>query len=126
VLNTALYFAFYRVGAWGVPLAISLANIAGVALLFVALRRRIGRLDLTATVRSFVRVAAASAALALVSFAIWWALDRVLGRSFAAQALSLGAALTVGGVVYLGVCRALGVREVATLLSLRDRFRRDR
>ncbi len=64
VLNTALYFAFYRVGVWGIPLAISLANVAGVALLFVALRRRAGRVDLTATVSSFLRVALASAALA--------------------------------------------------------------
>ncbi len=124
VLNTALYGAFYRVGAWGVPLAISLANIAGVAMLFVALRRRIGRLDLTETARSFVRVAAASIVLAAVSFGVWWALDRALGRSFPAQVLSLGAALALGVVVYLATCRALGAREVATLLSLRDRFRR--
>jgi len=124
VLNTALYFAFYRLGAWGVPLAISLANIAGVALLVVAFRRRLGRLDLTGTVRSFIRVAAASAALAAVSFAVWWALDRALGRGLAGQALSLGAGLAVGGCVYLGACRVLGVREVTTLLSLRDRFRR--
>ena len=50
VLNVALYVVFYRVGTWGIPLAISLANIAGVAMLLVALRRRIGRIDLTATV----------------------------------------------------------------------------
>jgi len=124
VLNTALYFAFYRVGAWGVPLAISLANIAGVTLLVVTLRRRIGPLDLTGTLGSLLRVVAASAPLAVVSFAIWWALDRALGRSFPGQLLSLGVALCVGSGVYLVASRALGVREVATLLSLRDRFRR--
>ncbi|MDQ3163016.1 MAG: murein biosynthesis integral membrane protein MurJ [Actinomycetota bacterium] len=124
VLNTALYFAFYRVGAWGVPLAISLANIAGVTLLVLALRRRLGRLDLTAIARSFLRVAAASAVLAAVAFGTWWLLDDALGRSFGAQALSLSAALAAGGAVYLGVCRALGAPEVASLLSLRDRFRR--
>jgi putative peptidoglycan lipid II flippase len=125
LLNTALYFVFYRVGAWGVPLAISLANIAGVALLFVALRRRVGRVDLTETTRSFLLVCLASAALALVSFGVWWALDDTLGRSFPAQLLSVGAALLAGGGVYLAACRALGVPEIATLLSLRDRFRRD-
>jgi len=125
VLNTALYFVFYRVGAWGVPLAISLANIAGVVLLFAALRRRVGRIDLSETTRSFLRVCLASAALALVAFGVWWALDDVLGRSFPAQVLSLGAALVAGGGVYLAACRALGVPEIATLLSLRDRFRRD-
>jgi putative peptidoglycan lipid II flippase len=126
VLNTALYFALYPVGAWGVPLAIALANIAGVAMLAVALRRRLGRLELGPTVSSFARVLGACAVLAVVSFGVWWLLDDALGRSFAAQALSLGAALTVGAVVYIGLCRALRVPEVATLLSLRDRFRRDR
>ena len=66
VLNTALYFVFYPVGAWAVPLAISLANIAGVGLLVIALRRRLGRLDLAATVSSFLRVALACLALGRV------------------------------------------------------------
>ncbi len=126
VLNTALYFAFYPVGAWGVPLAISLANIAGVGMLVVALRRRLGRLDLTTTVSSFLRVAVACVALAVVSYGAWWALDRALGRSLGAQAVSVGTALIAGSVAYLAVCRALRVPEVTTLLSLRDRFRRDR
>ena len=126
VLNTALYFAFYPVGAWGVPLAISLANIAGVGLLVVALRRRLGQLDLADTVSSFVRVAIACVALGAVAYGVWWALDRALGGSFAAQMVSVGAALVAGSGVYLLACRALRVPELATLLSLRDRFRRDR
>ncbi len=125
VLNTALYFVFYRVGTWGVPLAISIANIFGAVLLFVALRRRIGRIDLTETTRSFLLVCLASVALGLVAFGVWWGLDEVLGRSLPAQLLSLGAALVAGGAVYLAACRVLGVPEIATLLSLRDRFRRD-
>jgi putative peptidoglycan lipid II flippase len=125
VLNTALYFAFYPLGAWGIPLAISLTNIAGVVLLFVALRRRAGELDLAGTVDSFVRVAAASAALAAVAFGAWWLLDDALGRSFASQLLSVGTALVVGGAVYLAACRALRVPEMAALLSLRSRSRRD-
>ena len=123
-LNTALYAVFYRVGTWGIPLAISIANIAGVALLIVALRRRAGRLDLTAATRSFALVTIASVALAVVSYGVWWALDDALGRSLVAQLVSVGTALAAGGVAYLLACRALRVREVATLLSLRDRFRR--
>ena len=126
VVNTALYFVFYRVGAWGVPLAISLANIAGVGMLVVALRRRLGRLELAATVSSFVRVAIACLVLGAVAYGVWWALDRALGTSFAAQLVSVGAALVTGTGVYLVACRALRVPELATLLSLRDRFRRDR
>jgi len=48
----------------------------------------------------------------------------VLGRAWPAQIVSLGAALAVGGGVYLVACRALRVREIDALLSLRARFRR--
>jgi putative peptidoglycan lipid II flippase len=123
-LNVVLYWVFYRVGAWGIPLSISLANIAGVAMLIVALRRRIGRIDLASTTRSFVLVSIASAALAVVSYGVWRVLDDALGRSFGAQLLSLGTAFVLGAIVYLAACSALRVREMAALLSLRDRFRR--
>ena len=76
VLNTALYAALYRVGTWGIPLAISLANIAGVALLFVALRRRVGRLDLHQTARSFGLVTVAAAVLGAVAYGVWYVLDQ--------------------------------------------------
>ena len=123
-LNVALYAVFYRVGTWGIPLAISLANIAGVAMLLVALRRRIGRLDLTETIRSFGLVTIASALLGVTSYGVWRGLDEALGRSFGSQLASVGAALVVGGGVYLLACRALRVHELAALLSLRDRLRK--
>ena len=123
-LNVALYAVFYRVGTWGIPFAISLANIAGVGMLLFALRRRIGSLDLKETVRSFCLVTVASALLAVTSYAVWRGLDESLGRSFLAQLISLGTALVAGGAVYLAACRVLRVRELATLLSLRGRTRR--
>ena len=126
VLNVALYVAFERVGAWGIPLAISLANIAGVLLLVVALRRRVGSLDLAETTRSFVLVAVASAVLAAVSYGVWRVLDEALGRSLLGQLASVGTALLVGGVAYLGTARVLRVRELSALLSLRGRSRPER
>jgi hypothetical protein len=62
--------------------------------------------------------------LAAVSYAVWWPLDEVLGRSFGAQLLSLGTALATGIVAYGISCRLLGVRELNALLSLRARLRR--
>ncbi len=123
-LNAVLFAAFYRVGVWGIPLAISLSNIAGTLALLWLLRRRVGSLEIAAGLRTLGRVTLASVALALVGFAVWWTLDGLLGRSFPGQLLSLTAGLTTGGIAYLLACRALGVRELATLLSLRDRFRR--
>ena len=46
IFNGLLYVALYRVGVWGVPLAISIANIAGALALVLLLRRRLGRLEL--------------------------------------------------------------------------------
>jgi putative peptidoglycan lipid II flippase len=123
VLTTALYAVFYRVGTWGIPLAISLGNLAGAGALVVLLRRRIGRLDLAATLRAFARVTAASLVLAAVAYPVWWVLDDALGRGLVAQVVSLGGAFAAGAGVYLISCRLLGVRELDTLLSLRSRAR---
>jgi putative peptidoglycan lipid II flippase len=120
-LNGVLYFALYRVGPWGIPMAISIANIAGTAALLVLLRRRIGRIDFAAILSSFVRVAAAALIFAAVGYGIWRPLDSLLGRSFTAQLVSLGTALVVGLAAYLFSARSLGVRELQTLLALRSR-----
>ncbi len=122
-LNAVLYFAFYRFGPWGIPLAISIANILGTAALLVLLRRRIGRIDFGQILSSFLRVAAASVVFAAVGYGIWRGLDPLLGRSFPAQTASLGTALVAGTVVYLVSARMLGVRELETLLAFRRRRR---
>jgi putative peptidoglycan lipid II flippase len=124
VLNVVLYALLYRVGPWGVPLAISIANVAGAVALLVLLRRRVGRLELGRSVGAFARIVAASAVLAVVAYSTWWGLDALAGRDFLGQLLSVLGALAVGGVAYLGASRLLGVREMEALLSLRGRFRR--
>jgi putative peptidoglycan lipid II flippase len=124
VLNTALFAALYRVGTWGIPLAISLANIAGSAALLFALRRRLGRIDFRSIMRSLARITLASLVLAAVAFVVWWSLDQALGRGFVGQLISLSTALGVGAAAYLLACGLLGVREMQALLSLRARFKR--
>jgi putative peptidoglycan lipid II flippase len=123
-VNAILDLAFYHFGVWGIPLATSVVNIAGTVSLLVVLRRRLGRLDLTRTAGVTARVLAASAVLAVTAYPVWRLLDAALGRSWPAQTVSLAAALCAGGVVYLAACRALQVREIDALLSLRGRLRR--
>jgi peptidoglycan biosynthesis protein MviN/MurJ (putative lipid II flippase) len=123
-MNAALNAAFYRFGTWGIPLATSIANVAGTVGLFLLLRRRLGRLEFGQTADSALRIVAASAVLAGVSFGTWYGLDRLAGRSFGGQLLSVGVALAAGTVVYLLCCRALRVRELTALLALRGRLRR--
>lgn len=123
-LNVVFDLVFYRLGIWGIPLATSAVNVLGTVALLVMLRRRVGRIELGETGRATARIALASLVLAAVSFAVWWGLDDVLGRSVVGQVVSLGGALALGGAVYVTVARALGIREVDALLSLRRRLRR--
>ena len=121
-LNAALDAAFYRFGTWGIPLATTVVNVGGAALLLVLLRRRLGRVDLGRMLPALTRIVAA-AAVAALAFFVWFPLDRLLGRSFGGQVGSLLPALAVATVLYLGACRLFGVRELDTLLGLRSRFR---
>jgi hypothetical protein len=113
------------VGTWGIPFAISLANVAGTAALIILLRRRLGEVEDRTTARSASLVAIASIPLAVVSYSVWRVLDDVMGRSFGGQLASVSAALAAGGAAYLFSSRLLGVRELNALLSLRARSRPD-
>ena len=124
VLNTVLFAALYRVGTWGIPLAISLANIAGALGLVALLRRRVGPVDAVRIADSLVRVTASAAALAGATYGVWWALDEALGRGFGGQLTSVTAALLAGFGVYVVFCRLLRVRELDSLLTLLARRRR--
>jgi len=114
-LNAILDVALYPLGIWGIPFATSLVNIVGVAALVYFLRRRVGGVDLVRVSTAVVRITVASLALGAVAFGTWYALDGALGRSIGAQVVSLGASLALGGAVYLGACRLLGVRELDVL-----------
>jgi putative peptidoglycan lipid II flippase len=117
-LNAVLDALFYPLGAWGISLSTSFCNIAAVVVLLQLLRRKIGRIELTETIHSTVRVLIASGALAVVCHAVWSWLDALLGRSVGAQIVSLLVALGAGTAVYLGVCLLLGVRELRPLRSI--------
>jgi len=124
VLNGVLDVVLSPVGTWGIPLATSIVNVAGTAALLVLLRRRTGRVGFAAISSSFLRVAAASALAGAAAFAVWWPLDDAAGRALGGQLASVLPALAAAAVVYTAACRALEVREMQALLSLRGRLRR--
>ena len=123
-VNAILDVAFSPLGTWGIPLATALVNVAGTAALLVFFRRRVGTLELQEVVDSFARVFACSVIAGAVAFAVWWPLDSLVGRSFGGQLVSLVPALTLAVVAYLAAGRALRIREMQALLSLRSRLRR--
>jgi putative peptidoglycan lipid II flippase len=117
-LNAALDAVFYRFGTWGIALATAVVNMAGAAALYYLMRRRVGPLDGPRTLSAIVRIVAASAVVAGLAYLVWKPLDSTFGRSFAAQLVSLGAALVVAVAGYLGLCRLLRVEELAVLRDL--------
>jgi putative peptidoglycan lipid II flippase len=122
-VNAALDGAFYRFGVWGIPLSTAIVNIAGTVALVVLLQRR-HRFEAGETARATLRMLAAAAALAGVSYGVWDGLDLLAGQSIGGQIVSVGGALVAGTAAYLFSCRLLGVRELEALLSLRSRLRR--
>ncbi len=120
-LNALLDAVFYRFGTWGIPLSTTFVNIAGTAALLALLRRRLGSIELRESASAFVRIVAASAVSGAVGYGVWRGLDEELGRGLAGQIVSIGTALLAATAAYGLACRALGVRELRALLSLRRR-----
>ncbi len=121
LLNAGLDAVFYRLGIWGIPLATSTANVVAAVVLLVMMRRRLGLEHARRTMVVVLRIALGAAVAAGLAFAAWYGLDAALGRSLVAQLVALGAGFAVGGLAYVGLARALGLRELETLLLLRSR-----
>jgi putative peptidoglycan lipid II flippase len=120
-LNAILDAVFYRLGIWGIPLATASVNVVACAVLLLMLRRRIGLESVSRTFGSVGRVTLASLLASAAAFGLWYSLDAWLGEGLGAQVVSLGCAFAVGGLAYLGLGRALGLRELEALLLLRAR-----
>ena len=118
-LNVALFAAFYPFGVWGLPLATSLSNLAGAVALFALMRRRGIGADPSSMLGALSRIVVASVVATGLAVLAWWGADSLLGRSVGAQIVSVGLGLVAAGAAYLLACRALGVRELGSLLALR-------
>jgi putative peptidoglycan lipid II flippase len=111
-------FALYHLGVGGIVAATAIATLASVVAQSVILRRLLGGLELGRLADAAVRIAVASAALAVVSLGVWEVLDDALGRGLGGQIASLGSALALGGLVYLGVAKVLRIAELEQMTRL--------
>ena len=113
-----------RLGVWSIPLATSIANIAGVALLYRELRPVAGRLNERELVRALVRIAVATALAVGAAYGVWRGLDELLGQFVPLQILTLGAGLSAAIAVYVLAARSMGIEELDDVLALVRRRRR--
>jgi putative peptidoglycan lipid II flippase len=82
------------------------------------LRRRIGGLQLRATLRTTVKILIAAAVLGGVAYITWYVLDDALGRSLLAQVVTVGGAITLGSAVYAALVLAMRIPEARQILEL--------
>jgi putative peptidoglycan lipid II flippase len=118
-LAAALYGPFEIAG-------IVLGTVAGTVVMCVAqgwiLRRELAGIEGARLLSSVVRMLAAGALLAAVSYLVWKGLDDLVGRSLAGQAVSVLTAIAAGSVAYAGavwVLRVPEARQIRRLLGSR-------
>ena len=109
----------------GIVFATVIATIASVVAQGWLLRSELGGLELPAFAASAVRVLAASAALAGVSYLVWRGLDEALGRDLGGQIISMTGGLVAGFAAYAAIVYATRVPEVGQIMRLLP-GRRDR
>jgi putative peptidoglycan lipid II flippase len=111
----ALYKPF---GIGGIVAGTGIGTSAAVFAQAYILRRKFRGLELGRLLSTTIRISLASAALAGVGWLVWDILDSALGRSTAAQIISLGMGLTLGGVAYLAAAWMLRIAELEQILRL--------
>jgi putative peptidoglycan lipid II flippase len=118
VVTALAALGLYHLGVGGIVASTAIATTASVLAQGVILRRLLGGLELGRLLDTGIRITIAAAALAAISFGIWDVLDSALGRGLAGQIVSLGTALALGGLVYLGVAMLLRIAELEQITRL--------
>jgi putative peptidoglycan lipid II flippase len=118
-INLVVSLALYEpLGIKGIVIGTAAGSAAMTVGQAYFLSRRLGGIELPATLRSVAGMLVGAAILGALAYAVWWALDDALGRSRAAQAVSVGAGLAAGTVAYTAVVLALRIPEARQILQL--------
>jgi putative peptidoglycan lipid II flippase len=113
VVDIIVSVGLYKpLGIAGLVIGTVAANAVMTALQLQRLRKGFnGRLEGSQTTMITARIAIASAMLAVLSWVVWYLLDRLLGRSLPAEIVSVGGAAAVGLLVYVRAVLAMRVPE---------------
>jgi putative peptidoglycan lipid II flippase len=123
-LNAGLDLLLYKpLGVGGITLSTSLVSLFNFFALILLLRPRIGGVDAGRVAWSAARAVIALIPLAAAAYAVWWALDHLLGRALWAQVVAVGLAYAAGGIVYLGFAWAMRMPEIPEMTGILRRRR---
>jgi putative peptidoglycan lipid II flippase len=120
IVDVIVSLALYKpLGIAGLVIGTAVANAVMTALQYRRLRLGFnGRLEGAHTLMITVRILVASALIAGVSWAIWKGLDSLVGRSLAAQIVSVGVALSAGGALYAKLVLTMRIPEARQIEAL--------
>jgi putative peptidoglycan lipid II flippase len=119
LVNGAVSAALYGpLGISGVVLGTVVATAAMTVGEAYYLRRRIGGLQLTTTLRTIAKLLSAAAVLGGLAYATWYLLDRALGDSLPAQIAAVGTAVALGSAAYAAIVLALRIPEAEQIRAL--------
>jgi len=124
VVNASVAFALYK--PFGIA-GIVIGTVAGTLVMTIAqgwiLRGALGGIEGARMLAATVRMLAAAALLAGVSYGAWYGIDDLLGRSLPAQVASVGGGVLAGVAAYGAAVWALRVPEARQLRALLPRRR---
>jgi len=128
VVDVIVSVALYKpLGIAGLVIGTAAANVVMTALQIYRLRIGLnGRIEGGQTLMITVRILAATVVMAVVAWAIWLGIDRVLGHSLPAQIVAVGVALLAGCALYgkmVLVMRIPEARQIESLILSRLRAR---
>jgi putative peptidoglycan lipid II flippase len=113
VVNAALCYAFsvrLALGAPGLALSTSVVALTNFVVLLALMRRRLGRLEVAALLRSLARVAAASAVMSAAAYGTHLVLA-------ANRYVEVAGSIAVAVIVFGAACKLLRVQEFGELLA---------
>jgi putative peptidoglycan lipid II flippase len=120
VVDLIVSFALYKpLGIAGLVIGTATANAVMTGLQLHRLRIGFnGRLEGAQTLMITVRILVASVIMAAVAFGVWKLLDALLGRSLAAQLVSVGGAFAVACAIYAKTVLMMRIPEARQIEGL--------
>jgi putative peptidoglycan lipid II flippase len=106
------------IGAYGIPLAYSVASLTGLVVLLIALRRKIGQYC-KGLGTNFVKCVISGIIMAIAVIAVSYVLDGVLATdTFMVRLVKLGVPVCIGVVVYAVMVIILKVDAVKPIVDV--------
>ena len=106
-------------GHVGVALATSVVAIVNFAALAIIMRSRIKRLNGRSILSSFTKIAVASAVMsAACYFSLQFLESKFPTRTFSVKFMEAFIPIAIGGLIFVGIAKLLGVTEIEKLYSI--------